>query len=91
MIKELRLAAGRGDAKAHGQMEKKPDRARTERNRKRKSLIRCLFTVFVEKKMMLMMMCRLGSGINATGLVMCGLLIQTTNSTVTANLVSRDF
>lgn len=35
MIKELRLATGRGDAKAHGQMEKKPDRARTERNRKR--------------------------------------------------------
>ena len=35
MIKELRLATGCGDAKAHVQMEKKPDRARTERNRKR--------------------------------------------------------
>ena len=43
MIKELRLATGRGDAKAHGQMEKKL----TERelrgiesgNKSRKSLI----------------------------------------------------
>lgn len=35
MIKELRLATGCGDAKARVQMEKKPDRARTERNRKR--------------------------------------------------------
>ena len=55
MIKELRLATGSGDAKARVQMEKKPDRARTERNpesenKSQKSLIWCLFTVFVKKK-----------------------------------------
>lgn len=47
MIKELRLAIGRGDAKAHVQMEKKPDRARTERNRKREQKSQVFDLMFV--------------------------------------------
>jgi len=55
MIKELRLATGRRDAKAHGQMKKKNLTERELRgiesgNKSRKSLIWCLFTVFVKKK-----------------------------------------
>ena len=55
MIKELRLATGRGDAKAHVQMEKKNLTERELRgieggNKSQKSLIWCLFTVFVKKK-----------------------------------------
>lgn len=48
MIKELRLATGCGDAKAHVQMEKKkPDRARTERNRKREQKSEVFDLMFV--------------------------------------------
>lgn len=35
MIKELRLATGRGDAKAHVQMEKKPDSENWEESKAR--------------------------------------------------------
>lgn len=54
MIKELRLATGRGDAKAHVQMEKnlteRELRGIESENKSQKSLIWCLFTVFVKKK-----------------------------------------
>lgn len=53
MIKQFRLATGRGDAKAQGEMEKYPDRARTERNRTREQkseVFDLMFTLFVKKK-----------------------------------------
>lgn len=46
MIKELRLAIGRGDAKAY-KWKKKPDRARTERNRKREQKSEVFDLMFV--------------------------------------------
>lgn len=46
MIKELRLATGCGDAKAH-KWKKKPDRARTERNRKREQKSQVFDLMFV--------------------------------------------
>lgn len=59
MIKELRLATGRGDAKAYGQMEKKPHRARTERNRKREQKLEVFDLMFIycicEKKKFMML------------------------------------
>lgn len=76
MIKELRLATGRGDAKAHVQMEKKPDRARTERNRKRElksEVFDLMFVYCICEKKKFMMMWWLGSGINTTRLLICGL------------------
>lgn len=60
MIKELRLATGRGDANGKNvQMEKKPDRARTARNRKREQKSEVFDLMFVycicEKKKFMMM------------------------------------
>lgn len=79
MIKQFRLATGRGDAKAQGEMEKYPDRARTERNRKREQkseVFDLMFTVSVKKKIHNDVLIRIRIKYNLR-LLICGL--DTTN------------
>lgn len=72
MIKKLRLATGCGDAKGKKNLTERELRGIESENKSQKSLIWCLFTVFVRKKKF-MMMWWLGSGINTTRLLICGL------------------
>lgn len=76
MIKELRLATGRGDAKAHVQMEKKTWQSENWEESKARTKVRSLWSdvclLYLWKKKF-MMMWWLGSGINTTRLLICGL------------------
>lgn len=76
MIKELRLATGCGDAKAHVQMEKKTWQSENWEESKARTKVRSLWSdvclLYLWKKKF-MMMWWLGSGINTTRLLICGL------------------
>ena len=76
MIKELRLATGCGDATAHVQMEKKTWQSENWEESKARTKVRSLWSdvclLYLWKKKF-MMMWWLGSGINTTRLLICGL------------------